>query len=132
MPAPRIAIDRLRQSTPLVTLILLMAVVGALQPSFLTPETLLQLASDTATLFVLACGSSFVIMLGGIDLSIQAMASLASVIVALSIDQLGYGSFALAVLAGALFLPLARRPPRNLDNPPSPPSPCSDSVSPAL
>jgi len=98
----KIGIERLRQSTPLVTLILLMALVGSLQPSFLTPETLLQLASDTATLFVLACGSSFVIMLGGIDLSIQAMASLASVIVALTIDRLGYGSFVLAVLVGAL------------------------------
>jgi ribose transport system permease protein len=109
MPAflHRIGIERLRQATPLFTLIVLMALVGSLQPSFLTPETLLQLASDTATLFVLACGSSFVIMLGGIDLSIQAMASLASVIVALSIDQLGYGSFVLAVLAGALFGALA-------------------------
>ena len=101
MPASRIAIERLRQSTPLVTLVVLMALVGALQPSFLTPGALLQLASDTATLFVLACGSSFVIMLGGIDLSIQAMASLASVLVALTIDRLGYGSFVLAVLAGA-------------------------------
>src|SRR5690349_13366821 len=102
MPAPRIAIDRLRQWTPLVTLVLLMAIVGALQPSFLTAEALLQLAGDTATLFVLACGSSFVIMLGGIDLSIQAMASLASVIVALTIDRLGYGSFPLAIGVGAL------------------------------
>src|SRR5215813_15089345 len=102
MPAPRIAIDRLRQSTPLITLVLLMALVGALQPSFLTAEALLQLAGDTATLFVLACGSSFVIMLGGIDLSIQAMASLASVIVALTIDQLGYGSFVLAITIGAI------------------------------
>jgi ribose transport system permease protein len=104
MPAflHRIGLDRLRQATPLFTLIVLMALVGSLQPSFLTPETLLQLASDTATLFVLACGSSFVIMLGGIDLSIQAMASLASVIVALTIDRLGYGSFVVAVLAGGL------------------------------
>ena len=102
MPAPRIAIERLRQSTPLITLVLLMAIVGALQPSFLTAEALLQLAGDTATLFVLACGSSFVIMLGGIDLSIQAMASLASVIVALTIDQLGYGSFLFAVAVGAV------------------------------
>src|SRR5882672_5922028 len=102
MPAPRIAIDRLRQSTPLVTLVLLMALVGALQPSFLTPGALLQLAGDTATLFVLACGSSFVIMLGGIDLSIQAMASLASVVVALTVDRLGYGSFVLAVAIGAI------------------------------
>ena len=49
-------------------------------------------------------------MLGGIDLSIQAMASLASVIVALTIDRLGYGSASrwrcssapLAGLAGGL------------------------------
>lgn len=95
-------LERLRQAAPLVTLVLLMALIGALQPSFLTPEALLDLASDTATLFVLACGSSFVIMLGGIDLSIQSMASLASVIVALTVDRLGYGSFPLAVLVGAL------------------------------
>src|SRR5262245_18415841 len=107
MPAPRIAIERLRQSTPLVTLVLLMAIVGALRSSFLTAEALLQLAGDTATLFVLACGSSFVIMLGGMDLSIQAMASLASVIVALTIDQLGYGSFLFAVAVGAASVALA-------------------------
>jgi ribose transport system permease protein len=98
---PLLGQARLRQAAPLVTLLLLMAVVGALQPSFLTPEALLDLASDTATLFVLACGSFFVIMLGGIDLSIQAMASLASVIVALTVDRLGYGSFVLALLVGA-------------------------------
>src|SRR5215468_8705811 len=100
MPAPRIAIDRLRQSTPLITLVLLMALVGVLQPSFLTTEALLQLAGDTATLFVLACGSSFVIMLGGIDLSIQAMASLASVIIALTVGKWGYAAFALALFVG--------------------------------
>ena len=36
-------------------------------------------------------------MLGGIDLSIQSMASLASVIVALTVARLGYGAFALAI-----------------------------------
>src|SRR5690606_29412852 len=57
---------------------------------------------DTAVLFILATGVTFVIMLGGIDLSIQSMASLASVIVALTISRLGYGSFVLAVAVGAL------------------------------
>jgi ribose transport system permease protein len=90
----------LRQWTPVLTLTLLVVLVGTLQPEFLTPSTLLQLASDTATLFVLATGVSFVIMLGGIDLSIQAMASLASVLVALTISQLGYGAFVVAVGAG--------------------------------
>jgi ribose transport system permease protein len=41
-------------------------------------------------------------MLGGIDLSIQSMASLASVIVALTVARLGYGAFVLAVAIGAI------------------------------
>ncbi len=94
--------DGLRQWLPLATLINLVAVVGVLQPVFLQPETLLQLASDTAVLFILATGVTFVIMLGGIDLSLQSMASLASVIVALTIARLGYASFVLAVAVGAL------------------------------
>ena len=67
----------------------MIALVGAFQPDFLEPATLLDLASDTAVLFVLATGVTFVIMIGGIDLSIQSMASLASVIVAL--DRVAMG-----------------------------------------
>ena len=40
------------------------------------------------------------IMLGGIDLSIQSMASLASVVVAITLSSLGYWSFVLAVALG--------------------------------
>jgi ribose transport system permease protein len=95
-------LDTVRQWMPVLTLVILCAIVGAITPQFLTIDSLLVLAADTATLFVLATGQTFVIMLGGIDLSIQAMASLASVIVALTIDRLGYASFPLAVLVGAL------------------------------
>jgi ribose transport system permease protein len=94
--------ERLRQWLPLATLIALVLLVGILQPGFLEPSTLLQLASDTAVLFILASGVTFVIMLGGIDLSIQSMASLASVIVALTVARLGYGAFVLAVAIGML------------------------------
>jgi ribose transport system permease protein len=94
--------DKLRRWLPVATLLGLVLLVGALQPAFLDIETLLQLAGDTATLFVLAAGVSFVIMLGGIDLSIQSMASLASVIVALTLAPLGYGAFLLAVLVGLI------------------------------
>lgn len=98
----RLGSDRLRQWLPLTTLVILVALVGAVQPVFLQPATLLQLASDTAVLFILATGVTFVIMIGGIDLSIQSMASLASVIVALTVARFGYGSFVLAVAVGAL------------------------------
>ena len=86
----------------MLALVGLALLVGAVTPQFLTVDSLLVLAADTATLFVLAAGQTFVVMLGGIDLSIQAMASLASVVVALTVDRLGYGSVPLAVLAGAL------------------------------
>ena len=100
--ADRLRADRLRQWLPLGTLIVLVVMVGAMQPVFLQPSTLLQLASDTAVLFILATGVTFVIMLGGIDLSIQSMASLASVIVALTVARLGYGAFVLAIGIGVL------------------------------
>lgn len=97
-----IGTDRVRQWLPIATLITLVVAIGVLQPGFLVPSTLLQIAADTAVLFILATGVTFVIMLGGIDLSIQSMASLASVIVALTIGNLGYASFALAIFIGAL------------------------------
>jgi ribose transport system permease protein len=98
----RLEFDRIRQWMPIVTLALLVALVGAFQPGFLEPATLLDLASDTAVLFVLATGVTFVIMIGGIDLSIQSMASLASVIVALTVSRWGYAAFAFAIAAGVL------------------------------
>ena len=90
----------MRQWMPLITLVVLVALVGAFQPTFLEIATLLQLASDTAVLFVLATGVTFVIMIGGIDLSIQSMASLSSVVVALTITRWGYGSFVFAIAIG--------------------------------
>ena len=42
-----IGADRLRQWLPLATLVLLIAVVGVVEPAFLEPSTLLQLAGDT-------------------------------------------------------------------------------------
>ena len=98
----RFDFDRVRPWLPLLTLVGLMLVIGVTQPEFLTPNYLIELAADTATLFVLAAGVSFTIMLGGIDLSIQAMASLASVLIALTIGRIGYGSFVLVLLVGAL------------------------------
>jgi ribose transport system permease protein len=94
--------DDLRKWLPLATLAALILMIGIAQPSFLQPSTLIELASDTAVLFILATGVTFVIMLGGIDLSVQSMASLASVIVALTVARLGYGSFLLAIVIGAI------------------------------
>lgn len=90
----------LRQFLPIMVLVALVVLVGLVTPEFLAPQTLIVLASDTATLFVMGAGVTFAIMLGGIDLSIEAVASFASVIVALALPQFGYFAFALGVLAG--------------------------------
>lgn len=92
----------LRTAAPSLLLLLLVATIGALQPSFLGVNTLLVVAADTVTLFTLAAGITFVVMLGSIDLSIQAVASLSSVIVALSLARLGPWALPLAVGVGLL------------------------------
>jgi ribose transport system permease protein len=95
-----------RELAPLLLLALLILLVGVLNPSFLSPDTLLVLLADTATLFVLAAGVAFVIILGGIDLSIQSVASLASVLIALQLPAMGRWAFpitfAFGLLAGAI------------------------------
>lgn len=93
--------DTLRQIMPIAILVVLTVLVGIITPQFLSVQTLLTLAGDTATLFVLAAGVTFVIMLGGIDLSIESAASFCSVVVAMTLPYVGYLSFALGVLAGA-------------------------------
>jgi ribose transport system permease protein len=98
--ADRPRIELLRRYVPALTLLVLVVGIGIAEPRFLTAQTLLQLMSDTVVVFLLACGVSFVIMLGGIDLSIQAMASLASVIIALTVGRFGYAAFAFALLVG--------------------------------
>ena len=81
-------------------LVALVIIVGISTPEFLALHSLVVLASDTATLFVLAAGATFVIMLGSIDLSIEAVASFVSVVVALTLPDLGYLAFALGVVVG--------------------------------
>ncbi len=93
---------RLRSLAPTITLVILVIVVGSLSPTFLQPNTLLLLLADTATLFVMAAGITFVVMLGGIDLSVQSVASLASVVMAVTLAQWGGFSIVFALLTGVL------------------------------
>jgi ribose transport system permease protein len=92
---------RLRAAAPALLLIVLVAVVAVLTPGARTLGAALETLTDTATLFVLAAGVTFVIMLGGIDLSIQSVASMSSVVLAMALPRFGVFSFALALLVGA-------------------------------
>ena len=94
---------RLRDIAPLVLLLVLCTMLAAVAPGFASRSTLSVVLSDTSSLFVLAAGVTFVILLGGIDLSIQAVASLGSVVLAQMLPRAGPLAFALVVLTGLLF-----------------------------
>ena len=87
---------------PVLTLLALVILVGLVDPSFLSFQTLMVLTSDTMTLFLMASGATFVILMGGIDLSVQAVASMTSVIVAAALPEIGFLAVPAAVAAGAL------------------------------
>jgi ribose transport system permease protein len=88
---------------PPALLAVLVIIVEIGSPGFLTGETLALLLSNTAVLFILATGVTFVILIGGIDLSIQAVASLASVILAQLLPSMGLLAFPVAIAAGLVF-----------------------------
>lgn len=99
----RIDAGTLRNVAPPALLVALVFLVEAVAPGFMTLDTLRVILSDTAVLFILATGVTFVIMIGGIDLSIQALASLASVVLAQALPVIGYWGFPAAVLTGLVF-----------------------------
>ncbi len=95
--------EKLRVYFPLLTLLALVAAVGILDSSFLRPSSLLELAADISTLFVMALGITFVIYIGSIDLSAQSVASMTTVTVSALLPLIGFGAVPLVLLIGAGF-----------------------------
>jgi ribose transport system permease protein len=79
----------LKAFAPIMVLVVLLAVLGWIQPSFLSFYSLRVLVGESSVLLFLATGQTIVILFGGIDLSIAALASLASVLIALSVHTAG-------------------------------------------
>jgi ribose transport system permease protein len=78
----------------------LVLLIGIYDPSFLSLGNLLTVTADTMTLFLMASGVTIVIMMGGIDLSVQAVASMTSCILAAYLPRYGIFALPLAVLGG--------------------------------
>ncbi len=74
---------------PVVVLVALVGAIVAFQPAFFSPYGLRVILGESSSILLLATGLTLVIILGGIDLAIAALASFASVIVALMIPDLG-------------------------------------------
>jgi ribose transport system permease protein len=94
--------EKARSFAPVLVLIGLVLVIGTLRPGFFNVNSLIVTVADTAILFILGAGTTFVVMLGSIDLSIQAICSFASVIVAVMLPSYGYAAFPVAIAIGSL------------------------------
>jgi len=70
-----------------IALVLLVVIFSSLSPSFLTPGTLTILASHVALNAILAIGMTFVILTGGIDLSVGSIVGLAAMVAGGLIDE---------------------------------------------
>jgi ribose transport system permease protein len=91
----------LRDNAPFAALVALYLLIEIAEPGFMAWSTQLGLLADSSTLFIMAAGTTFVVLLGSIDLSLQAVASLASVIVALFLPR--YGAWAAVIALAASF-----------------------------
>lgn len=107
-PAPDAAVvkggptlaQRLTSMMPLIALAALLAALSIADPDFLTQRSLTAVVRTSAPLVVLAAGATLVVLCGGIDLSIAALASLSTVLFAMWLPDLG-GMTTLVVIAAA-------------------------------
>ncbi len=87
---------------PLFVLVVLVLAVGTYDRTFFSLGNFMTVTADTMTLFLMASGVTLVIMTGGIDLSVQAVASMTSCILAAYLPRYGVFAIPLAVLGGAI------------------------------
>jgi ribose transport system permease protein len=94
--------NRLQTYLPIIVLAILVLIVGTYDRTFFSVGNFLGVTADTMTLFLMASGVTLVIMIGGIDLSVQAVASMASCILAVYLPHLGFAAIPLSVLGGMI------------------------------
>lgn len=93
---------RLQTWLPIIVLAALVLAVGLYDRTFFSVQNFLEVTADTMTLFLMAAGVTLVIMMGGIDLSVQAVASMTSCILAVYLPRYGILAIPMAVLGGVV------------------------------
>jgi ribose transport system permease protein len=94
--------QQLQTWMPIAVLGMLVLLVGLYDSTFFSVSNFLTVTADTMTLFLMASGVTLVIMMGGIDLSVQAVASMTSCILAVYLPELGFFAIPMAVLGGCV------------------------------
>lgn len=74
---------RAGQWAPLLSLIVLCLLLGVLSPQFLSLRNFIGIANEAAPILVIAMGTTFVIILGSIDLSVEGIVAVAGVTIVL-------------------------------------------------
>jgi ribose transport system permease protein len=93
---------------PLAILVALIALTGVIAPEFFKVDNLLNVGRQASIVGVIAVGMTFVILTGGIDLSVGSILAIAAVVMAIMLDD-GYplavtipAVIALGIVSGAL------------------------------
>ncbi len=93
---------------PILVLIILVVTVTLINPRFLSGPNLANLARQSSILMIIAMGETFIILMGSIDLSIEGIMAMSSVIIGLlaknyfNTNDFGIWAVLLAVLVGTL------------------------------
>src|SRR6195256_1169305 len=109
-----------RQFGTLIGLMLLSAALWILTPHFLTVSNLVNVVEQTSINAIVAIGMTFVIISGGIDLSVGSIVALSGVVLGLALQNreplpvalaLGLGTGAACGLANGVLVSWGRLPP---------------------
>ena len=96
---------RLGPYAPLLSLIALCVLLALLSPRFLSLRNFVGIANEAAPLLAIAMGTTFVIILGGIDLSVEGIVAVCGVtIVLLAKNDLNGNDYGWLGVAAALLL----------------------------
>ena len=95
----RVNVQTLRDYALWAVLVLLLVIFTFANPNFLTPENLLNIARQVSLIGIAGVGMTFVMIAGGIDLSIGALLGLCSVVAAFSMVTLTWPIWAAVAVA---------------------------------
>jgi ribose transport system permease protein len=87
---------------PVAALLILVIYFAARQPAFVSTMNLTVMGAQAGPLLLISVGATFVVLMGSIDLSVAAVASLSSAISAVLLQNLGFG-YAITFLAALGF-----------------------------
>jgi len=89
------------ENTVIVVFVAMLLVAGIASPNFFEYNNIMNVLSQVSYLGVIACGQLFVILIGGIDLSVGSLVAFCSVVIAVFLEEMGMSlpaSIALGIL----------------------------------